>query len=345
MLARPNLTLAVIVKDEADLLAGLLDHHRDLYDEAVVVDTGSQDNSRSIALKAGAKLLDFPWNDDFAAARNHGLQESRGNWILQLDCDERIDPSDFANLLAIVSQPADHCRTLDIQNYTDSVIKGHDWCKTESKDRPWCGGAPGYWKSQPIRLFPNNPQFRYAGIIHESIVDARDQTALPYIPTPIVIHHTGLLSAEGRLRRERLYGHLLMKKVCQSPEDIRALTELARFMTGKNKLDVAERLLAKGLNSVPDPDKEIKANLLMIEIQTRLGKIDQAMIRVEKAVKNHPDQQLCWIQAVVLCLANRNHGKAQSYLKQGLKLFPQSPVLQQLEPKVQNGLSAKSASN
>ena len=97
-----RLTLAVIVKDEAELLQGLLHHHRDLYDEVVVVDTGSGDHSRKVALDAGALVLDHAWNDDFASARNHGLNQVHTPWVLQLDCDERMDPASFPELRAMV---------------------------------------------------------------------------------------------------------------------------------------------------------------------------------------------------------------------------------------------------
>ncbi len=341
---RGNLTLAVIVKDEADLLDGLLHHHRHLYDEAVVVDTGSRDDSRLVALKAGARVFEYPWHDDFAAARNHGLQQSTGHWILQLDCDERIDPDDFAEILGMVRKPAEHCHTFIIHNYTETA-EGGAWCETGTKDRPWCGGGAGYWKTQPIRLFPNRHQLRFSGVIHENIIDDLNKSTTPILQSNIVIHHTGLLSKSGRLRREKLYGPLLMKKVRSAPHDIRAITELARYLAGKNELVVAERLIAQGLKLVLNPDKEVQTNLLMVEIQTRLGKLNLAMLRLEKTIKNHPDQLLCWIQAVVLCLASGNQVKAKAYLRQGRQLFPLSPVLRQLESRLPEESFGKSFAN
>lgn len=64
---------------------------RGVADEIIVVDTGSTDSTLQIALSFGAKVVHHPWNGDFAAARNAGLQQARGQWILILDGDEELD--------------------------------------------------------------------------------------------------------------------------------------------------------------------------------------------------------------------------------------------------------------
>ena len=330
MTSRPQLTLAVIVKNEAELLKSLLQHHKEIYDESVVVDTGSIDHSREVALEAGAQLFEYKWNDDFAAARNHGLENSNGKWILQLDCDERIDPVDFKKILAIIQGEANTCHTLTIHNYTETA-QGKDWCAVTETDHPWCENAPGYWQTNPIRLFPNRSQVRYSGVIHENLADDITKLGLPTLHSPVVIHHTGLLDRGGRSRRDKLYGPLLLKKVKESPNDIRGFTELANFMVSRNQLSTAERLMNQGFARIYNADNDIQANLMMVEIQARLGKTDLALNRLETTIKNYPEHLLCWIQAVVLNLLAGNEHKAAIYLKQGRKLFPASPVLKQLE--------------
>ena len=47
-------------------------------DEMIVVDTGSQDRTKEIAREAGARVFEFPWTDDFAAARNFHFQSGYG---------------------------------------------------------------------------------------------------------------------------------------------------------------------------------------------------------------------------------------------------------------------------
>ena len=65
-----TISLCMIVKNEEAVLARCLDSLRGLMDEIIIVDTGSTDNTKEIALKYTDKVYDFSWGDDFAAARN-----------------------------------------------------------------------------------------------------------------------------------------------------------------------------------------------------------------------------------------------------------------------------------
>ena len=87
----PRVSLTMIVKNEEGNLPACLASAADLVDEVVVVDTGSADRTKEVAARFGARVFDFPWIDDFAAARNEALRHATGDWILWLDADDRID--------------------------------------------------------------------------------------------------------------------------------------------------------------------------------------------------------------------------------------------------------------
>lgn len=86
----PTLTASLIVKNESDRLERCLASVRDIVDEIVVVDTGSDDNSIDIAKSFGACIGNFAWCDDFAAARNAALEMVKTEWFLQIDADEEL---------------------------------------------------------------------------------------------------------------------------------------------------------------------------------------------------------------------------------------------------------------
>ena len=68
---RPGrVTLTMIVRDEKKNLPACLESVSGLFDQIVVVDTGSVDRTREIVREQGDMFFEFPWVDDFAAARN-----------------------------------------------------------------------------------------------------------------------------------------------------------------------------------------------------------------------------------------------------------------------------------
>ena len=88
------LSLCMIVKNEEENIKECLDRALEYVDEAIIVDTGSTDNTRNI-LKDYEKLdkvtvIDYVWDNDFSKARNKSLENAKGDYILILDADERI---------------------------------------------------------------------------------------------------------------------------------------------------------------------------------------------------------------------------------------------------------------
>ena len=94
----------MIVRDEEENLPHCLESVRGLFDEIVVVDTGSVDRTKEIAREFGAKVFDFVWVDDFAAARNEALAHATGDYAFWLDADDVVEPRERSSS-AQVSEP------------------------------------------------------------------------------------------------------------------------------------------------------------------------------------------------------------------------------------------------
>jgi len=99
--------LSMIVKNGGDGFRSCLESVRLLVDEIVIADTGSTDNSVAIATEFGATIVDFPWCDDFAAARNAALAPVTTNWVLVLDADEELTPKGLAEIRRLVDSGDD----------------------------------------------------------------------------------------------------------------------------------------------------------------------------------------------------------------------------------------------
>ena len=87
-----TISLCMIVKNEEKILERCLDSVADLVDEIVIADTGSTDATREIARRYTEKVYDFPWTDDFSAARNFMFSRATREYIYSADADEVLSP-------------------------------------------------------------------------------------------------------------------------------------------------------------------------------------------------------------------------------------------------------------
>jgi glycosyltransferase involved in cell wall biosynthesis len=123
---RPNVSLALIARDEESHIERCLKSASGLAEEMIVVDTGSSDRTKEIATACGARVLDFEWIDDFSAARNKALEAARGKWILVLDADEYLPAASVQAIRALTSSAhaADRAYHLVNKSTTDGGRTG-----------------------------------------------------------------------------------------------------------------------------------------------------------------------------------------------------------------------------
>jgi hypothetical protein len=171
----PTLSLCLIVKNGEPSLRQTLQSAQPFVDEIVVVDTGSIDDSREIARDMGARLFEFPWCDDFSAARNYSLEQATGDWIVWLDADDVLPPSSGGELRrAIAECPA-----------RDAAF----WVIVEEQIAQSPGRPPRVMAHAHVKLFPRHPQIRFTYRIHEQVAPAIRNLGLPIRPTSAIVRH------------------------------------------------------------------------------------------------------------------------------------------------------------
>ena len=169
-----RLSMSSIVKNEAATLAQCLVSVRDLVDEIVVVDTGSIDHSKDIALRHGARVFDLLWPDSFAAARNESIRHATGQWLLWLDADEYFDESNRDKLRRLVAELNDD-NTAYVMQQRSAASNGSATLVGQ------------------VRLFRNHPDIRWDYRVHEQILPSLRKAGHAVRFTDIVIEHTGYL--------------------------------------------------------------------------------------------------------------------------------------------------------
>jgi glycosyltransferase involved in cell wall biosynthesis len=78
--------------------------------EIIVVDSRSTDRTVEIAKAFGAQVFIEPWKG-FAAQKNSAMEKATGEWVLQLDADEALEPELADEIRSIVEFPSEMDRS------------------------------------------------------------------------------------------------------------------------------------------------------------------------------------------------------------------------------------------
>jgi len=99
------ISLVIITRNEADRVGRCI-ASATCADECVVVDSGSTDETVSVARSAGAKVVETDW-PGFVEQKNRALAMARGEWTVSLDADETLDDEAVAALQDAITQGVD----------------------------------------------------------------------------------------------------------------------------------------------------------------------------------------------------------------------------------------------
>lgn len=148
-----SISLCMIVKNEEKLLKRCLDSYRPVCDEIVIVDTGSTDRTKEIAAGYTDLIYDYPWNNDFSAARNFAFSKANCDYIFSADADEVLDEENrrqFLNLKQVLVPEIDIVQMIYVNSKSHNTVYNF-----EEEYRP--------------KLFKRLRTFEWISPIHETV--------------------------------------------------------------------------------------------------------------------------------------------------------------------------------
>jgi glycosyltransferase involved in cell wall biosynthesis len=262
----------MIVKNEERNLARCLESVRGLAGECIIVDTGSTDETPGIAAGYGAEVIPFDFEAvDFAAARNRALARANGRWILMLDADETLDEACAPMIEELVAVDEN---TRDIQ--AGYFLERHNHSS----------GSASPTIDYVVRLFPNRPDYRYRGRVHET-VDASILSAGGRLrKTGIRIEHNFSSDREARRRKNHWYIQILKEEIAADPSDDSRLDFLAAEYHQLEMFDEATEIAERIVQVRP---RDARAHLF-VGIYHLMYKPDPARARADfdRALKLRP---------------------------------------------------------
>jgi len=153
MKSKPNISVVINVRNEADHLNKCLKSVKDFADEIIVVDMKSTDKSASIAKSFGAKVFTYRPMKFVEPARNYALSKATGNWILLLDPDEYLSKTLKKELTKITRRTDVDFVKIPRQNFIFGKWLRHANCWPDYLIRFFKRGAVTWQKeihSQPV---------------------------------------------------------------------------------------------------------------------------------------------------------------------------------------------------
>jgi tetratricopeptide (TPR) repeat protein len=264
--SKPQLSLAMIVKNEARCLARCLQSIRSIVDEVVIADTGSTDDTVNIAKNFGAKILHFDWVNDFSAARNYSLGQATGDWILVLDADEFASDALAKEIREFVQNQPSIGRLKIVSDFRRN-------------------GNTLRSQSFVSRLFPLGAHFQ--GRIHEQVV-----SPLPRMNLRGELWHDGYLETQKSDRNVKL----LLAELEREPDNAYLRYQLAIEYTSLDQTENAFHCLQQSFARMKSGDgfaPNVVVDLLYAAMA--LKKFDagiEAVERAETLLQDFPDYYL-----------------------------------------------------
>ena len=278
----PTVGLSMIVKNGAATLRPCLESVRGTVEQIVIADTGCSDNTCAIAREFNADIISFPWENDFAKARNAALAPLKTDWVLILDADEELDRDAARNIPALLQAPDVGGYLTPIRNYVGlRFSRGWDRISVPNDGRhPRAKDAPAYFTHENCRLFRRDPRIYFTGRVHELVENQILASGYKLDLADFCVHHFGQLADQPvRDAKALFYRDLLRLRVQDHPEDLLGWVQLGlqEYEYFKNP-EEALRCFDKCLALEP---RTAEAWLFTAMIYVDLGKYQEALTALE----------------------------------------------------------------
>ena len=299
----PSISLCMIVKDEEKHLGGCLATVKDLVNEMVIVDTGSQDRTVEIAESFGARVYHFPWQNDFALARNESLRHASGEWILWLDADFIIPEEEAARIAQAAASGAADAYFINIR----SPLPADQLGQNEITLLPL--------------LFRNHRGIRFRGAVHEELMTSLLAANMPPARADVLVEHLGYRTSRSRKEKAARNLQMLQQRLEESPQDPLLFFNIAQCHSILGEVNEATTWLLKTISS-PQAGRSTRSNAYASLIGVHLKREDYpgAVTAAQEAVRLFPGHRFIRFLAAVVHRDAGHYGEALKHFVEAQRL-------------------------
>ena len=275
----------MIVRNEAKHLDDCLAPVAELFDEIIVIDTGSHDATREIAGRYAPHVYDFTWCDDFSAARNESLRHATGDWIFWLDADDRLDADNVSRLRDLLER---------LDDRPAAFMMNTVCLPQEPHDTPRLITHP--------RLFRRHDELAFVGRVHEQLDPAPVALGYEIYFSDVQIRHVGYRDTAQVQRKLQRDIRLLRMDYAVDPNDPRTLLHLGTTYAQLGKTAEARRFLEQLLAEATEPHDYLRRVFSALgDLHIGEGRLREAIEVLERGRTIFPDDEyLAYLESEVL---------------------------------------------
>ena len=305
---RANISQCMIVKNEEENIIKALSWGKKIMAEQIVIDTGSTDRTIELAKQMGAIVYEFPWDDDFAAAKNYAIEKARYDWIAFLDADEYMDSQQGEKLIEFVQQLHNTKTDMIITAFVNLNDEGN----VLSID-------------SHSRIFRS--YLRYEGKIHESLtlpdgsmLQAADLTK------ELTIFHTGYGNQERKKKKGR-NERLLLLELEKNPDDYKLWGYLGVEYLKREGWKEAEKSFRKAVVLMPEKEKgvyNVTSSIVLLKLLSTVMKTSDELAVQEvykQAIQGWPEEADYDYKMAEYFADSQNWTNSIKHLERALKLL------------------------
>lgn len=264
-----RISACYIVKNEEKNIGKSIASLQGMYDELIVVDTGSTDNTVNEAEKYGAQIYHFQWQNDFSKARNFALSKVTGDWIIFLDADNYyVGDVDIREYLANIEKNSD---------IDGLLLPEYDVFHRELPP------------SRVARIFRNREYIRYRGAIHE-VIHGIGRNITLHLAKDIKLMHSG---SHADIMPDKLKRNLdlLLEDIAQNGENNAYYYYIAECYFGLQDYEKAIDYIRKAIASpVRHYREEANYYHILLESMRQCNYPGEEMAKIAtEAIKKFPN--------------------------------------------------------
>lgn len=239
-----NISVCIITKNEAHYLRECLSCLKKYPFEIVVTDTGSEDDSVSVAKEYTDKVFFYEWCNDFSAARNYCVAQATNDMVMIVDTDEFVQDFDWDDFYKIVEMNHDKVGRINLNN----IYRRN--------------GILNSTNEKLSRIFDRR-LYTYTGSIHEQITPIGDKDTFETYDAGITFKHVGYDGDPENIKKKTERNIMLLKSELEKKEDAYILYQLGKSYYMAGDYGEAEKYFERATAYDLDPRLEYVLDMIV----------------------------------------------------------------------------------